>query len=291
MLCKVKIGIKILEMLLILILGLALEFVLYFSLKDLNINPTIFKIGELQIRYYGLMYIIAIALALFFLKRDFEKFKININYKEFEDAAFWTIIIAIIGARIYHVIPNWDYYSKNPFEIIAIWHGGLAIYGGIIGGLIGGYIICKIKNWNFLKLADMIMPYLALGQAIGRWGNFFNKEAYGPPTDVPWAIYIPYENRIKGFENYEYFHPTFWYESILNYINFVILLYFRNSKFYKNDGQVLSLYLLNYGIIRFFIEFQRFDTDKFLGIRIAHIFSIIAIIVGAFGLIISSRRK
>jgi phosphatidylglycerol:prolipoprotein diacylglycerol transferase len=237
------------------------------------------------------MYIIAIALALFFLKRDFEKFKININYKEFEDAAFWTIIIAIIGARIYHVIPNWDYYSKNPFEIIAIWHGGLAIYGGIIGGLIGGYIICKIKNWNFLKLADMIMPYLALGQAIGRWGNFFNKEAYGPPTDVPWAIYIPYENRIKGFENYEYFHPTFWYESILNYINFVILLYFRNSKFYKNDGQVLSLYLLNYGIIRFFIEFQRFDTDKFLGIRIAHIFSIVAIIVGAFGLIISSRRK
>ena len=225
------------------------------------------------------------------MKRDFEKFKININYKEFEDAAFWTIIIAIIGARIYHVIPNWNYYSKNPFEIIAIWHGGLAIYGGIIGGLICGYIICKIKNWDFLKLSDMVMPYLALGKAIGRWCNFFNKEVYEPPTDLPWAIYIPYENRIKGFENYEYFHPTFWYESILNYINFVVLLYFRNSKFYKSNGQILSLYILNYGIIRFFIEFQRFDTDRFLGIRIAHIFSIIAIIIGIFGLIISSRRK
>ncbi|MEO0144371.1 MAG: prolipoprotein diacylglyceryl transferase [candidate division WOR-3 bacterium] len=276
--------------LLILIFGLVLEFVLYFTLKDLNINPVIFTIGSLQIRYYGLMYVIAIVLALYFLRYDFKKFNINVNYKEFEDAAFWVIIFAILGARIYHVIPNWDYYSKNPFEIIAVWHGGLAIYGGIIGGLISGYIIAKIKKWNFLKLADIIIPYLALGQAIGRWGNFFNKEAYGPPSDVPWAIYIPYENRIKGFENYEYFHPTFWYESILNYINFVFLLYFRD-KFYKNDGQILSLYILNYGIIRFFIEFQRFDTDTFLGIRIAHIFSIIAIIIGIVGFILASRGK
>ncbi len=276
--------------LLILIFGLVLEFVLYFTLKDLNINPVIFTIGSLQIRYYGLMYVIAIVLALYFLRYDFKKFNINVNYKEFEDAAFWVIIFAILGARIYHVIPNWDYYSKNPFEIIAVWHGGLAIYGGIIGGLISGYIIAKIKKWNFLKLADIIIPYLALGQAIGRWGNFFNKEAYGPPSDVPWAIYIPYENRIKGFENYEYFHPTFWYESILNYINFVFLLYFRD-KFYKNDGQILSLYILNYGIIRFFIEFQRFDTDTFLGIRIAHIFSIIAIIIGIVGFILASKRK
>ncbi len=275
---------------LILLAGLILEFSLYFALKDLNIDPVIFTIFGFQIRYYGLMYVIAIVLALFFLKRDFERFKVNVNFREFEDAAFWIIVFSILGARIYHVIPNWDYYSKNPFEIIAVWHGGLAIYGGIIGGLISGYIIAKIKKWNFLKLADIIIPYLALGQAIGRWGNFFNKEAYGPPSDVPWAIYIPYENRIKGFENYEYFHPTFWYESILNYINFVFLLYFRD-KFYKNDGQILSLYILNYGIIRFFIEFQRFDTDTFLGIRIAHIFSIIAIIIGIVGFILASRGK
>ncbi len=275
----------------ILFLGLVLEFVFYFTLKDLNIDPTLFKIGPFEIRYYGLMYVIAIVLALFFLRRDLEKFKININYREFEDAAFWIIVIGILGARIYHVIPNWDYYSKHPFEIIAVWHGGLAIYGGIIGGIIGGYIICKMKKWNFLKLADIIIPYLALGQTIGRWGNFFNKEAYGPPTDVFWAVYIPYENRIRGFENYEYFHPTFWYESILNYINFVFLLYFRNSKFYKNDGQVLSLYILNYGIIRFFIEFQRFDTDKFLGIKIAHIFSILSIIIGILAFLFLNRKK
>ncbi len=275
----------------ILLLGLVLEFALYFTLKNLSIDPAILKIGSFEIRYYGLMYVIAIVLALFFLRKDFERFKININYREFEDAAFWIIVIAILGARIYHVIPNWEHYSKNPFEIIAVWHGGLAIYGGIIGGLVGGYIICKMKKWNFLKLADIIIPYLALGQAIGRWGNFFNKEAYGSPTDVSWAIYIPYENRIKGFENYEYFHPTFWYESILNYINFVFLLYFRNSKFYKNDGQVLSLYILNYGIIRFFIEFQRFDTDKFLGIKIAYIFSVLAIIVGILAFLIASRKK
>lgn len=276
---------------LILILGLILEFALYFILKDLNIDPTIFKIGELQIRYYGLMYIIAIALALFFIKRDIEKFKLNVSYKELENAIFWVVIFGILGARIYHVIPNWDYYSKNLLEIIAVWHGGLAIYGGIIGGIIGGYIISRIKNWNFLRMADITIPYLALGQAIGRWGNFFNKEAYGPPTDVLWAIYIPPENRIRGFENYDYFHPTFWYESILNYLNFAFLLYFRNSKFYKNNGQVLSIYILNYGIIRFFMEFQRIDTDVVFGIKFAHIFSIIAILLGILGLIAFGRKK
>ncbi len=258
-----------------------LEVSLYFLLKDANISPTIFSIGSFEIRWYGLMYIVAIFLALWFLKRDFQRFNVNVPWKQFEDAAFWIIVFAIIGARLYHVFGNWDYYGRFPSEIVAIWHGGLAIYGGILGGLISGYIIARIKRWDFWKLADIIIVYLPLGQAIGRWGNFFNKEAYGPPSDLPWAIYIPPENRLEIYKDYDYFHPTFMYESILNLTNFFILLYVRNETLaLQRRGFMVGLYLINYGIIRFVLEFLRPDTDTFMGVKIAHIFSILSIIVG-----------
>ncbi len=264
---------------------------LYFLLKDLSISPVIFSIGPLQIRWYGLMYVIAIFLGLYFLHRDFRKFGINIDWNEFENAAFWVIIFALLGARLYHVIPNWDYYGKHPSEILAVWHGGLGIYGGVIGGLLAGYIIARIKGWDFWLLANLVMPYLALGQAIGRWGNFFNKELYGPPSDLPWAIYIPPANRLPGYQDFETFHPTFLYEGLLDLANFFILYYLKEAGWFRKRGALVAIYLINYGIIRFFVEFFRPDSDSVMGIKLAHIVSVLAIAFGVVWLIRIMRRE
>ncbi len=263
---------------------------LYFFLKDLDISPVIFSIGPLQIRWYGLMYVIAIFLGLYFLNRDFRKFGINIDWNQFENAAFWVIIFALLGARLYHVIPNWDYYGKHPSEILAVWHGGLGIYGGVIGGLLAGYVIARAKGWDFWLLANLVMPYLALGQAIGRWGNFFNKELYGPPTELPWAIYIPPDHRLAGYLDFETFHPTFLYEGLLDLANFFILYYMKEAGWFRKRGALVAVYLINYGIIRFFVEFFRPDSDSVMGIKLAHIVSVIAVACGVLWLVLIRRR-
>ncbi len=263
---------------------------LYFVLRTMDISPVLFTLGPIQIRWYGLMYVIAIFLGLYLLKKDFEKFHINVNWNEFENAAFWVIIFALLGARLYHVLPNWDYYGKHPSEILAVWHGGLGIYGGVIGGLIVGYIIARIKKWDFWLLANLVMPYLALGQAIGRWGNFFNKELYGPPTDLPWAIYIPLANRLPQYRDFETFHPTFLYEGILNLANFFILYYLKEAGWFRKRGALVAIYLINYGIIRFFVEFFRPDSDSVMGIKLAHIVSVGAILTGIVWLLFIQRR-
>ncbi len=269
----------------------ALYILLYLILRDMNISPVIFHLGPLQIRWYGLMYVVAIFLGLYFLNRDFRKFGIGIDWNEFENAAFWVIIFALLGARLYHVIPNWDYYGRHPSEILAVWHGGLGIYGGVIGGLLAGYIIARIKGWDFWLLANLVMPYLALGQAIGRWGNFFNKELYGPPSDLPWAIYIPPSNRLPGFQDFETFHPTFLYEGVLDLANFFILYYMKEAGWFRKRGALVAVYLINYGIIRFFVEFFRPDSDSVMGIKLAHIVSVLAIVFGVVWLIRIVRRE
>ncbi len=269
----------------------ALYILLYLILKDMDISPVILHIGPLQVRWYGLMYVIAIFLGLYFLNRDFRKFKIDVDWNQFENAAFWVIIFALLGARLYHVIPNWDYYGKHPSEILAVWHGGLGIYGGVIGGLLAGYIIARIKGWDFWLLANLVMPYLALGQAIGRWGNFFNKELYGPPSDLPWAIYIPPSSRLPGYRDYETFHPTFLYEGLLDLANFFILYYLKEAGWFRKRGALVAVYLINYGIIRFFIEFFRPDSDSVMGIKLAHIVSVLAILFGVVWLVRILRRE
>jgi len=205
------------------------------------------------------------------------------------DLAFWVIVGGIVGARIYHVIHQWHYYSNNPLMIFNIWAGGLGIYGGMVGGAIAAIIYCKKHKEDLWKWADIVAPWLALGQAIGRWANYATQELYGKPTDLPWGIYIIPKRRIIGYENYSHFHPLFLYESIWNFITFLILLYIlkkHNNKLLK--GELFSLYLSLYSLGRFFVEFLKPNVWKIAGVPMAQL---IGIIVISTSIIIALTRR
>lgn len=226
-----------------------------------------FSIFGIDIMWYGILITLGVILG-YVVAVKLAKLE-NISENTILDILVWALPLAIVGARAYYVIFEWDYYSKNLGEIIDIRGGGLAIYGGIIAAVITCYFICKKKNLKFLKLLDIFMPAIALGQAIGRWGNFINKEAYGTPTNLPWAITI---DGVKV-------HPTFLYESLGDFIIFLILVYiFKNKK--KFDGQITSLYMILYGILRFFVEGLRTDSLYIGALRVSQLVSIAIVIAG-----------
>ena len=226
-----------------------------------------FSIFGIDIMWYGILITLGVILGYVVAVR-LAKLE-NISENTILDILVWALPLAIVGARAYYVIFEWDYYSKNLGEIIDIRGGGLAIYGGIIAAVITCYVNCKKKNLKFLKLLDIFMPAIALGQAIGRWGNFINKEAYGTPTNLPWAITI---DGVKV-------HPTFLYESLGDFIIFLLLVYiFKNKK--KFDGQVTSLYMILYGILRFFVEGLRTDSLYIGALRVSQLVSIAIVIAG-----------
>jgi phosphatidylglycerol:prolipoprotein diacylglycerol transferase len=202
----------------------------------------------------------------------------------------WALIPGIIGARFYHVIDYWQYYEKNPWQILAIWEGGLGIFGGIIGGVIGLAVFAKTQDLKsfkkyFLSLLDLGAVGLAIGQAIGRWGNFFNQELYGWPTNLPWGIFIKPENRLAGFEAFSHFHPLFLYESLGCLIIFIILL----RAIRKRGGGVFFLYVFLYSFLRFWLEFLRIEGWEIkIGlqyIRITHIITVLGMLISMFALL------
>lgn len=202
---------------------------------------------------------------------------------------FWNIsllavVLGIIGSRLYHVIDLWHYYSLEPVKIFYVWNGGLGIWGGIILALTGLLIFLKIKKEPVLYWLDLAASVLPLGQAIGRWGNFFNQENLGLPTSLPWGISIEPNNRPIGYTNFESFHPLFLYESILNLFLF-IALYFIGKKFKRGNGIITYFYLTGYSIIRFFIEFLRINPWRVFGYNTAQMICIVALI-GAGGIIL-----
>jgi phosphatidylglycerol:prolipoprotein diacylglycerol transferase len=204
----------------------------------------------------------------------------------------YIIPISIIGARIYYCLFNLDYYLNYPIDIIKIWEGGLAIHGGIIASLIFVYIYCKHKKINIFLITDIFVPALILGQAIGRWGNFFNSEAYGSPTNYLTlkSYHIP-EFIIKGMHiGNTYYHPTFFYESIGCFIGFVIIMLLRKCK-HVRIGQITSAYLIIYGILRFLIESMRQDSLMLGTLKIAQIVSIVMLISGIILFIFSKNHK
>lgn len=223
---------------------------------EFNINPIAFEIGEKAIYWYGIIIVSGIFLALFLARNKIKKMSDNdresrkINWDIITDLVIFMIPIGVIFARLYYCIFNWEYYSANPLDIIKIWNGGLAIYGGVIGGILTGFIFCKIKKLQFLDMADFCIPYVAMCQSIGRWGNFVNAEAHGSPTDSFLKMGI---NDFK-----DYYHPTFFYESICTFIIFIILSKVEKNKKFK--GQAFYLYFIMYGIARFFIEGLRTDS-------------------------------
>jgi prolipoprotein diacylglyceryl transferase len=230
-------------------------------------DPVAFRIFGIDIMWYGVLISSGVLLGVYFALRECRR----VGFKEDNLLDFLLIAIptAIVGARAYYVIFSWGYYSLHPAEIINIRNGGLAIHGALIAGIIVGILFCRKRKINVLQLLDIVIPSVALGQAIGRWGNFINQEAYGGPTDLPWGIVV----------NGQKVHPTFLYESIMNIAIFIFLVWFRKNK-KTTHGQVVALYLILYSIVRFFVEGLRTDSLMFLGMRVAQLISLGSILAG-----------
>lgn len=228
---------------------------------ELNINKTAFEIFGIPVYWYAILIVASLAIALILSKIQDGKY--SIKFEDILDLSIILIPISFICARLYYVIFNMHNYT-NIIDIINIKDGGIAIYGGIIGGAVTAYIFCKKRKINLLDLLDYIVPFLALGQAIGRWGNFINIEAYGTQTNLPWKMGIQIENEIQ------YVHPTFLYESICNIVIFIILSIISKNRKYK--GQITYYYLVMYSFIRMIIEHLRIDSLMLYNIRISRIF-------------------
>ncbi len=241
-------------------------------------DPVAFRVFGVDIMWYGVLISLGVLLGIFFALKECRR----IGFKEDNLLDFLLIAIpsAIVGARLYYVAFSWDYYSLNPSEIINIRNGGLAIHGALIAGIIAGILFCKKRKINVFELLDIVIPSVALGQAIGRWGNFINQEAHGGPTDLPWGIVV----------NGQKVHPTFLYESLIDFCIFVFLFWYRKNK-KTTDGQVLAIYLVLYSAGRFFVEGLRTDSLMFMGMRIAQLVSLASIMAGFLLLMYLKKRK
>ena len=210
----------------------------------------------------------------------------NIKSDLILDLAFWLIIGGLAGARVYEIFLELPYYLANPLAMLKIWQGGLAIHGALIGGLVSLWLFVKKHSLDFWQLAGIISASLPLGQAIGRWGNYFNQELFGLPTNLPYGIPISPINRPWLYANYEYFHPTFLYESLGNLLIFLFLftlhyLFIKKNKINNTFYFILfTLYLFLYSCLRFSLEFIRLDaTPMIFGLRFPQLASLLVIIL------------
>ncbi len=254
----------------------------------------LFKLGPFVIRWYGFLIAIAVLIGLN-ISTHLAK-KRNLDHGLINDLLPILTLVAVIGARTYYVAFEWRNYKYNPLKALAIWEGGIAIHGALIAGILTILFFCRWRKQSFWHVLDVLVPSVALGQAIGRWGNFFNNEAFGLPTNLPWKLSIPFIYRPEIFANYQYFHPTFLYESLWNLSIFVLLIVLFNSNqrglFKLPPGALSCLYLTLYSLGRLFIEGLRTDPLCLGGLppsceggfRIAQLMSILLIALGSFGL-------
>lgn len=280
-------------------------------------HPVFLKIGPLEIRYYGMMYAIAFFLGLYLGKKEAKRR--GIDFALIEDFAFTAMLSGLIGARLYYVFMNWSDYAKTPLEIIAVWHGGMAIHGGILGAIIGTLIFAAIRKVNPLMLGDIGAAPFILGQAIGRIGNFTNGDAHGVPTFtpikvmldntfqkwyseylaglhpnapdiVPWGVIFPVGTPAGNEYPYTPTHPVMIYEMILNFIAFLLIWFvFRKKEKYKHS--LFYIYIIAYSIIRSVVTIFRADDLMYFGvIRSPHLMSIIFILVASILLYINLKK-
>lgn len=253
-------------------------------------NPILIQIGNLKIYWYSIMILLGVIIGCYIVIKESKKY--NISKEKMSDILFYTIIFGIIGARLYYVIFNLDYYLNNPVDIIKVWEGGLAIHGGIIAGILYLIYYTKKNNIKLLLMTDICIPGLLIGQALGRWGNFFNKEAHGPMVSLEYLkqLHLP-KFIINGMNiNGIYYIPTFFYESIWCIIGLIIILLFRRINKIKL-GQITGFYLIWYGIGRYVIESYRTDSLMINTLKQAQIISIIMILIGIILLIISIKQE
>lgn len=252
------------------------------------IDPVAFNLGPLSVRWYGIIIAVGILLGYFVAQRALVK--AGLHKDTLVDIIFYSALFGFIAARIYFVIFQWPYYVENPSEIIKIWHGGIAIHGGLIGGFIVGVIVCKVKNLNPFQIGDIVAPSIILAQGIGRWGNFMNHEAHGGPVSRAFLEKLHLPNFIieNMYINGQYYHPTFLYESIWDVAGFIILV---NIRKHLKLGETFFLYLTWYSIGRFFIEGLRTDSLMLTSnIRVAQLVSILLILI-SISLIVYRRIK
>jgi len=261
-----------------------------------------FELGPLKVHWYGIVITTGMILAAYIAALEMKRKGDDPNLVW--DGVLYVIFLGIIGARLYHVFsaPNdgsnsgWAYYSRNPLQILAIWNGGLGIYGGLIGGTLGVLVVAIKSKFNFWRLADCVVPGVALAQSIGRWGNYFNQELYGPPTGSAWwGVTIAPEYRIRtpkadfsDLGTYPLdtrFHPTFFYESVWSFIGFIGLMWIARRFGDKlRDGYLSGLYFIWYGLGRAWVEFFfRPDAWTLGALPTAVVVSLVSI---AFGLVL-----
>jgi prolipoprotein diacylglyceryl transferase len=252
-------------------------------------SPVVFQIGPFALRYYGLFIALGIALATWITARELRR-------KGYDgalalDALFFVVPLGFIGARLYHVATDYELYARDPFPgIFEVWNGGLGIYGAVIGGFVGILLFARVRGISPLVLADAAAPGLVLAQAVGRWGNYFNQELFGRPSNLPWAIEISPENRPVGFKDAETFHPTFLYESLWDILVALVLLFVarRFSERLKN-GDIFLLYVCLYSVGRFFVETLRIDPAFPIGDVRGNLF-VSSILALTFALILFLRH-
>lgn len=250
-----------------------------------------FEVFGLTIHFYGITAALGIYLGTWVVSRFASKH--GVADSKIWDGAIWGIVPGIVGARLYHVIDYWHYYLQNPDQIIAIWNGGMGIFGGLLGGGLGILIytqLQKLTGTQVRKLFDLIVFGIPVGQAIGRLGNYFNQELYGLPTQLPWGIFISPENRVEPYLQYSRFHPLFAYEAGLNALLFIILFGVYTSKRHKlmpflsfRIGSLgyLGIYLVGYGLIRILLEFLRVEYWTVGNISVAQIIGIVMVFMGS----------
>ncbi|MDO5690431.1 MAG: prolipoprotein diacylglyceryl transferase [Tissierellia bacterium] len=242
------------------------------------VDRVAFSIFGFEIMWYAILIGLGMLAGILLAEREAKRRGLNSDH--LMDVLMVALPLSIVGARVYYVLFEWEYFRAHPEQILNIRGGGLAIYGGIITAYLTAYFMAKKKKLSFLTLADITAPSLALGQSIGRWGNFINQEAYGYETNLPWAVLI------DGVGH----HPTFLYESIGTFSIFLFLSWFARKKQWT-EGQVIFWYLILYGILRFLVEGLRTDSLYFLGLRISQLVSIAGIAMGVLGLVYIQRKK
>ena len=254
-------------------------------------SQIICTIFGVHIYFYGVILALAIVVGTFVSDYVGTKF-FNLRKETVIDLSPYLVIFGILGARFYYCLLNYEFYLKFPTEVLAIRHGGISIHGAILGGLIGLIIYAKRHKISVLKLADVSVIGLVLAQAIGRWGNFFNSEAFGTPTNLPWKLYIAPQYRPIPFTNQEYFHPTFLYESIFNVLVFLILFYLAKNNIFKKDGNIALCYLFMYSLVRIFVEHFRIDSVCYIfGLPVAMVVSAGIIILSIVAFIVNNLKK
>lgn len=257
-----------------------------------NIDPVIFAMGPLQVRWYGMMYVLGFAATYFLVRRQIALFHLSTLSKEFENLNLTMLICLILGGRLGYVLfYNFSYYISHPLEIFATWQGGMSFHGGLLGVLVGGWLYCRRKKMNFLENADVYVVTIPIGLGLGRVGNFINGELFGRASDVPWAMVFPGGGPVAR-------HPSQLYEALLEgALLFLILWPLKKRQVYKSwpHGSMLALFLILYGVFRSIVEFFR-EPDAHIGlvsglISRGQILSLVMICAGALLFITLSRKK